>query len=337
MLQIATAGDFEERLADGFEGLFTSEDHVNGMQLEELEEWEKELETRIERLKDSAKYRETFAGRMLQSIGGQLMQPGRMSTLSMEEEEAGVKATWKEFDAALWLAAFGDEDDLVKVVADAGQFMEQRSSAVIGFSDQIPVWVKIGRKKQVYCGDEVKKRKTTADFKELKNKRQAAIKNKEAAEEAEDKKDDDEEAEDKKEDEEEAEEKKEAEEQDDKAAEEAEEKKEAAEEDKDAAKEAEEQKNAKEDTKEAAEEDEEEDYEDMPPLVDDSDDEDDMKKVFMQQVEVEDPNANESEDDDVEQAVVEMNGGVLVGIGVRWSEVERGGVVDGIINHYLYF
>ena len=69
----------------------------------------------------------------MEGIGGKLMQPGRMSTLSMEEEEAGVKATWMEFDAALWLAAFGSEADLVKVVADPAEFMLQRQNVVIGF------------------------------------------------------------------------------------------------------------------------------------------------------------------------------------------------------------
>ena len=49
-------------------------------------------------------HRDTFAGRLLSGIGGKLMQPGRMSTLSMEEEEAGLKAKWKEFDAAMRLA-----------------------------------------------------------------------------------------------------------------------------------------------------------------------------------------------------------------------------------------
>ncbi len=96
--------------------------------------------------------------------------------MSMEEEEEGVKATWKEFDAALWLAAFGSEEDLVKIVANPSEFMQQREGVVIGFSDQIPVWVKIGRAKQVYCGDEVKKRKSTEDFKEMHKKKQATLK-----------------------------------------------------------------------------------------------------------------------------------------------------------------
>ena len=113
------------------------------------------------------------------------MQPGRMSTLSMEEEEAGVKATWKELDAALWLAAFGSEEELLKVVASPAEFVMQREKCIVGFSDQIPVWVKIGRGKQVYCENELKKRKNTGDFLKLQADRQAVkvLKDKEAAEE----------------------------------------------------------------------------------------------------------------------------------------------------------
>ena len=173
LLQIALAGDCEKSLAAGFEGLRTSAEHVASLSPEELFEWKEELKNRIERLELNEKYKESFATRLLEGIGGKLMQPGRMTTLSMEEEEAGVQATWKQFDVCLWLAAFGEEEDLVRLVANPGEFMENRESAIIGFSDQIPVWVKIGRDKQVYCGNEVKKRKTTEDFTQLQqeNKR----------------------------------------------------------------------------------------------------------------------------------------------------------------------
>ena len=187
MLQQATAGDFEENIAAGFEGLASSAEYVDSLSPEELEEWGRELKNRIERLALSDTYKASFASRLLENIGGKLMQPGRMSTLSMEEEEAGVKATWKEFDAALWLAAFGSEEDLVKIVANPSEFMQQREGVVIGFSDQIPVWVKIGRAKQVYCGDEVKKRKSTEDFKEMHKKKQATLKDEEQKKEEENK------------------------------------------------------------------------------------------------------------------------------------------------------
>ena len=184
LLKIASEGDCKVSNAPGFEGMLTSEEHVKLFPLEKLEDWKKELESRVEALKNSPKYRETFQSRLLESIGGKLMQPGRMSTLSMEEEEAGVKATWKELDAALWLAAFGSEEELLKVVASPAEFVMQREKCIVGFSDQIPVWVKIGRGKQVYCENELKKRKNTGDFLKLQADRQAVkvLKDKEAAE-----------------------------------------------------------------------------------------------------------------------------------------------------------
>ncbi len=236
------------------------------------------------------------------------MQPGRMSTLSMEEEEAGVKATWRGFDGALWLASFGDASELVKVVADPAEFMQTRQDAVIGFSDQIPVWVKIARGKQVYCGDEVKKRKATADFKLLQHKRklERIEEEKQAKKEAEEKKkaaeEENKEAED---DKKEAEEEKKAAEEEKKEAEEdkkdaEENKKEAEEEEKEAAKEAEEQNDSESD-------------EDMPALISESgcDGEDDMKKVFMKEVHVDDPAADSSEDETMEQEVMQTSAGVL--------------------------
>ena len=176
----------------------------------------------IDRLQNSDQYRDRFAWRLLSGIGGKLMQPGRMSTLSMEEEEAGVKASWKEFDAALWLAAFGSKE-----VANPAEYICSRGrmySWVFRPNPSTYMWVNIGREKQAYCGDDVKKM-NTEDFKEMQKKKKRAdraINDKEAAEEDEEKK---EAGEDNKEAAEEAEE-------DNKeAAEEAEEKKEADEED----------------------------------------------------------------------------------------------------------
>ena len=69
------------------------------------------------------------------------MLPGRMSILPMLEEEAGVKATWQEFDAALWVAAFCQKKDLDKVVANPMEFMENTEKVVLGFPDPIPACV----------------------------------------------------------------------------------------------------------------------------------------------------------------------------------------------------
>ena len=124
----------------------------------------------------------------MRDIGAKLMQPGRMSVLSMEEEEARVKATWKDFDVVLWLAAFGSEEELEKFVGSPQRFIEARSEVVVGFSDQIPVWVKIGRKKEVFCEREVKPRLDSKAFMKLQKERlkQQMIKEMEEAEEAQD-------------------------------------------------------------------------------------------------------------------------------------------------------
>ena len=53
------------------------------------------------------------------------------------------------------------------------EFFKHRAHCVIGFSDQIPVWLKLGRDKQVYAAFEEKKwykkwyKKKTEDFEAL--------------------------------------------------------------------------------------------------------------------------------------------------------------------------
>ena len=177
----ALQGDMQVTPED--EELISAEEYVQ--QLENVEFWSLKLQERIERLKTSEKYMDTFAGRLMRDIGAKLMQPGRMSVLSMEEEEARVKATWKDFDVVLWLAAFGSEEELEKFVGSPQKFIEARSEVVVGFSDQIPVWVKIGRKKEVFCEREVKPRLDSKAFLKLQRERlkQQVIKEMEEAEE----------------------------------------------------------------------------------------------------------------------------------------------------------
>eukprot|EP00973_Karenia_brevis_P003768 520027-Karenia_brevis.AAC.1 len=70
-----------------------------------------------------------------------------------------MKGTWRDHDAMLWLAAFGEVSELERWVANPVEFIQNREKVVLGFSDQIPVWVKIGRNKQVYCSPELTARK----------------------------------------------------------------------------------------------------------------------------------------------------------------------------------
>ncbi|CAE8743180.1 unnamed protein product [Polarella glacialis] len=166
LLQKLVEGSNEVSVAAGYEDMKSPEEAVASLSPGELKVWDTLLKGRVTKLKSSSKYFATFGDRLVEQIGAKVLKPGRMSTLSMDEEEARVKAGWKDFDAAMWLAAFSPEAELEKWVANPGDFMERRHECVLGFSDQIPVWIKIGRKKQVYCSKEVGKRKTTGKWKE---------------------------------------------------------------------------------------------------------------------------------------------------------------------------
>jgi len=135
-----------------------------------LKDWVTELRCRITKLSMSQKYAETYASSMAAQIGAKLEKPSRMSKLTMEEEEARVKATWQQFDYMLHTAAFGSIEVLKKYIADPAHWMEHRGDIVVGMSDQIPVWIKIGRDKQLYCSEELQNRCSKAALKALEPK-----------------------------------------------------------------------------------------------------------------------------------------------------------------------
>ena len=62
--------------------------------------------------------------------------------------------TWCSLDRAIWVAAFGDEALLQKVIADPKEFMAHREDLVIAASDQVPVWFAGQGNRQVYTAEE---------------------------------------------------------------------------------------------------------------------------------------------------------------------------------------
>ena len=106
------------------------------------------MQSRLQKLEKHVGYRESFSSRLVQDVGGKLHRPGRLTQLTLQEEEQNVVKTWLEFDAALQLAAFGSEDELSKYLANAADFVQHREDCIIGWSDQIPCWLKT-KEKQV--------------------------------------------------------------------------------------------------------------------------------------------------------------------------------------------
>ncbi len=142
--------------------------HVKNLSTEDLKAWENDLSQRLERLQPgNIKYRSSFADKLAEDVHAVLLKPSRLSTLSLEEECARVCSSWMNADLQMWRAAFGSEEMLQSWVADPKHFMECRQKVVLGCSDQIPVWVKVGRSKQLYLKTEVagrhRKRKKTSE------------------------------------------------------------------------------------------------------------------------------------------------------------------------------
>jgi hypothetical protein len=86
-----------------------------------------------------------------------LLKPQRVSTLTLQEEQVRTELTLQNFDHQLWLCAFADLEELQQHVADPVAFAASRENLVIGFSDQIPVWILAGDERQVYAEGEFQK------------------------------------------------------------------------------------------------------------------------------------------------------------------------------------
>jgi len=120
--------------------------------------WLHEMTDRLQKLEGSSKYRETYLQRLC--LWGQMSvgRPSRYTDLTPQQEQINWEITHQGFDYAQWLAAFGSADQLKAHIADVPKFCERRQETALIFTDQVPVWIKIGNKKVVFsAGDRCKK------------------------------------------------------------------------------------------------------------------------------------------------------------------------------------
>jgi len=120
------------------------------------------MDDRISKLRAAPKYRQSFTEKLLLWCNAKCLRPHRVSMLSELEEQVRCHLTWKAFDFAQWLAAFGSAEELARFAAKPEQWMKHRSQTVLGFSDQVPLWAKCGAKKFVYAQHELKVTKQAA-------------------------------------------------------------------------------------------------------------------------------------------------------------------------------
>ena len=100
------------------------------------------LKTRLEKITASTVYLNTTKKELLKFCGARLLKPQRFVNLTLEEEKARAHVTWMSYDKLMDLAAFGTPEELSEVIANGEEWVENRENTVLGWSDQIPVWVK---------------------------------------------------------------------------------------------------------------------------------------------------------------------------------------------------
>ena len=111
--------------------------------------WLEELKQRLAKLEASSKYQDMYIGRLAEWAGIRFGAPSRCTSMSLPQEKLGWEVSMKSYDHALWLATLGSAEDLRGHVALPQQFVEHRKDLVLAFSDQVPVWLKLGVGKQI--------------------------------------------------------------------------------------------------------------------------------------------------------------------------------------------
>ena len=117
--------------------------------------WLKEMTDRVQKLEHSKKYQDSYILRLLKWGRLAIGRPSRYTDLTPQQEQINWEISHQGFDYAQWLAAFGSEEDLIKHVADPKKFIERRAETAMVFTDQVPVWIKIGNKKVVFGPQDV--------------------------------------------------------------------------------------------------------------------------------------------------------------------------------------
>ena len=79
------------------------------------------------------------------------LKPDLVTKLSPEEESVRAMLTWQSLDRLLYKAVFAPLCELEPLVCNAKEFRDNCDKLVLIFSDQIPLWVKMGAEKELFA------------------------------------------------------------------------------------------------------------------------------------------------------------------------------------------
>ena len=125
-----------------------------GQLLADKKVWLQHIRERLQKLDASRKYRDGYVLKIIDWSGMKVGTPSRKTSMTLAQEKLGWELSMRSFDRAIWLASVGMAEDLKGQVALPEQFILHLKNCALVFTDQIPVWVKIGRRKIVFAEHE---------------------------------------------------------------------------------------------------------------------------------------------------------------------------------------
>ena len=114
------------------------------------------MEEKLKTLREgTAKAQEKAVSTMCAKIGARLLVPSRCTQLGEKEEEVRAELSWQQMDERIFIAGLAEQEELKTWVADPQQFVKDREKTWLVFSDQVPIWIKIGMLKILYSAAEL--------------------------------------------------------------------------------------------------------------------------------------------------------------------------------------
>jgi hypothetical protein len=107
-------------------------------------------------LSEKAKARESRERFVMKHLQLKNLTPHLLTALAPIEEQVRTQLGWQAFDQAIHLLSYGTQDELKPFVSLPKEVASLRKKAVIICSDQVPVWVKVQTKKELFLNSEYK-------------------------------------------------------------------------------------------------------------------------------------------------------------------------------------
>ena len=114
------------------------------------------VEDRIAKMEHKAHVRKFIANTLQRFLGARFLRPQRVMNLSPAEEKHRAQATLQNLDQIMHGMMKGEAKFMRQRFANPEQATENMKEAVLLFSDQIPVWIKITPNRQLFGKDEVR-------------------------------------------------------------------------------------------------------------------------------------------------------------------------------------